>query len=165
MRAPTITSGYSLTEIFVALGITLVLLSFVLLLFNHSQKQSQDAVIKSSLDLFKNLAQVHYESNNGSYQNLDTCFSDSTSNTCKGDVGSSLESLRRALQRTGTTPHLFVSQGQAYCFYAALQTDTAKTVCTDARTKIIVDGRCCAQAGRPKSMYSCTPKVLEGECE
>ena len=138
-------TGFTLIELLVVIAIIGILAALVLVALGSAQDKAKDARIRSGIGQLRNIAELMYDTNGGSYgtggtyPSVEDCIIYTTTDAC-GDAGlaSSVAQLN-----TETVPLPFVgspfvrSDGADFCIEAALFNGTF--VCVDS-TGVTTEG-------------------------
>lgn len=128
-------SGFTLIELLVVIAIIGILAALVLVALGNARDKANDARIKSNLGQLRTLAEVHYDSAGGGYDNaagtlnVGDCF-EGTVAECAGNIDASVLSLRSDSTSAGGDINARASI-TTFCVESDLASNAGTFVCVD----------------------------------
>lgn len=129
--------GFTLIELLVVIAIIGILAALVLVALGNAREKAQDARVKSNIAQMRTLAEVHYDSNDASYNSSDTdddvgaCL-EGTASECQGGIETSVSTLNSDIDSAGGGDVEANASDTAFCVSAALVSDATSHICADS---------------------------------
>jgi len=173
-----ILNGFTLIELLIVIAILGILAALILVALGNARVKAQDLRIKSDLRQLRALAEVHYDSNNGSFDGLTECMArwgwDDAS--CQGGIATSVHALRDDISDAlaGLPPILeSTSYGaddgriEGYnraCMFARLASDFDIIYCVDTEGRITEGSQAAGASYCHQSGFCNCDLVNQSEC-